>query len=197
MPEVRVIAWMIGNSNFPNPHHRLLRGDLVQSGGQAVAVDQHQVGIGQLLPLAGAKPQVVRVFAGANDAAHLGLISSQGFGQVAEDPVGTDHHWCRCTGSCGQSRSACRDPRGEPRVAHVFLSKNDNHSRFEVAPGLWCLVSSCFGLAWVDKAAVSRASQSQGPGEDPAAGQGQIPRGCSLIRSQTLAPLRPRGCWLD
>ena len=27
---------------------------------------------------------------------HLGLISGQGFGQVAEDPVGTDHHWCRC-----------------------------------------------------------------------------------------------------
>ena len=159
MPKVRVIAWVIGNGNFANPHHRLFGGDLVEGWGQAVAVDQHQVGISQLLPLAGAKPQVVRIFARANDAAHLGLLSSQGFGEVAEDPIGTDHHWCRCTGSCGQGRSACRDPRDEPRVTHVFLSKNDNHSRFWSSAGLLRSVSSCFGQAWVATAAVSRASR--------------------------------------
>ena len=64
---------------------------LLQGWGEAIAVDQHQLGPPELLALLGREVELVGVVAGLEQAGHLEVAAGEPLGEVAEHPIGGHH----------------------------------------------------------------------------------------------------------
>ena len=81
-------------------------GLFLQGWGEAIAIDQHQLGSFELLALLGREVELVGVVAGLEQAGHLEVAAGESLAEVAKHPIGGHHFWtpAGATSHQGQGR---------------------------------------------------------------------------------------------
>ena len=62
-----------------------------QRGGQAIPIDQHQLGLAEVAALLRCQPELVGVVTRLQQAAHPQIVCGQALGDVAEHAIAGDH----------------------------------------------------------------------------------------------------------
>ena len=104
MPNVGVVVGIAWNGELTNRDNRDVGLGCFERGREVVAVDQDELGLGKFSPLARLELHAVGVLSCFHQAGDLSCVASEGFGEVAQHAIGSNHQWCCCRGS---QKGAC------------------------------------------------------------------------------------------